>query len=117
MAKIHILEADHEGNYRMVIHSPIPTGNNFIGLSWKIVGLASGMLGSTILTEGTGIGQITTAEKAQINSGDLKETVVTVKAESGGGTIASINAMVYSAISDDRAKLQRQLKYYGFTNG
>ena len=117
MAKIHILECDDDGNYRMVIHSPVPVGNNAAGISWKTAGLAAGKLGASILAAGTGPGQIAAAEQASIAGGDLMETMATVKAESGGATVASINDLADRAITDRRATLARQLKYYGFTNG
>lgn len=115
MSKMHILTADTTGNYRVVIHTPTPSGNNSVGISWKIAGLNSSLIGTTIMTEGIGAGQITTAERNQIISGDILEIVTSIPAESGGTTVQSINQMVDQIINQTLSDLAKRLKYFGYT--
>ena len=64
MSKIHALQ-NFGGNVQVVLHTPMPSGNNSVGVSWKNAALNSGIQGITSMTEGTGAGQITTAEKTK----------------------------------------------------
>lgn len=116
MSKIHVLETDHR-EAKVVLHTATPAGNNSVGIAWKEAGLNSGKLGTTMLTEGTGAGQILTAEKAQVESGDVIEIVSSIHVESGGATSASINEMADQIITKHEAELQVILNYYGYTAG
>ena len=111
MSKMHVLAADNKGVYNAVAHYPTPAGNNSCGISWKAAGLSSGMIGSTALTEGTGPGQISTAEKASIVAGDVIEVSLTIVSE----TLASATAEVDAAIANHQRFLAKSLKYFGFT--
>lgn len=115
MSKIHVLTADITGNYQVAIHTQTPSGNNSAGISWKVSGLNSNLIGITILTEGTGAGQITTAEKATIVSGDVIEIIANIPAEFGGATSSSLNEMANNVINEYITKLSKQLKYFGYT--
>lgn len=117
MSKIHVLEAAGDRQYKVIIHVPVPTGNNAVGMSWKSVLLASGKSGTSQLTVGTGPGQISSAENAQIVAGDVIELSTTILAESGGAGQASIDAMVDAAIAENTASIASQYKYYGHTIG
>lgn len=107
MSKVHILEADNKGNYKVVIHSPVPPGNNSAGKAWKDCLTESGANTSVM----TGL---TTQEATDIQNGDVIETVASVKAESGGASQASLNAMVDSIISGSNQNLATRYKYYGY---
>ncbi|MCH8292395.1 hypothetical protein IH992_14990 [Candidatus Poribacteria bacterium] len=37
MSKIHILASDEKKQYRVIIHTSVPAGNNSAGKSWKDV--------------------------------------------------------------------------------
>jgi hypothetical protein len=113
MSAIHILDANGDGQFRVVIHTPVPTGNNSAGLAWKAVLLASGRSGSTVLTEGIGPGQISTAEKATIVAGDVMEIVESIPLEGGGATQASIVASATSALNAWKVRQQAELRRYG----
>lgn len=113
--KIHVLSADDENNFTIVIHTPVSVGNNAVGVSWKNAGLASGKIGSTMLTEGSNGWQVSTAEKASIIAGDVLEIITSIKVGSGGVTLTVLNAIADIKIAESIAMLSRQLKYFGYT--
>lgn len=119
MAKIHVLKADDDGKYSVIIHVPTPTGNNSVGKSWKSAALKGGDLGKTVITVGTGPGQTTQAEFDSLISGDTMEFSGAFLIESGGGSnaevIAALNQMVNSRIVTEQSRLQRAYKYFGHT--
>ncbi len=114
MSKIHVLE-NNNGKYRVVLHFNVPAGSNSAGKTWKDCALSSGDGVTTILPEGTGTGQIATAEKASIESGDVLEVVDNILLESGGASSASVDAMADTIINNKKALLQQKYKYYGYT--
>lgn len=111
MAKLHVLACDDKGVYRGVVHYATPAGSNSVGVSWKAAALAAGLAGTTSLVEGTGPGQITTAEKAQVVAGDVIEIPISLVSETVGGAGAEADA----AISNHQRHLAKVLKYFGFT--
>lgn len=119
MASVHILSQSSDNEFQCVIHFPAPSGSNSAGLSWKSVLLASGLAGSTRLVEGTGPGQITAAEKAQVLAGDVIEFETVLRIESGGSTSlqigVTIDALVANALADHARKVMSQLRRYGAT--
>lgn len=118
MAKIHVLESNVDGSFRVVLHTPVPAGNNSAGKSWKDSLLNSGRSGSTILPEGPGPGQITTAEKADVEAGDVIEIIDTLKVDpriSGAPLVALVEQLADEAIAEYFARLARELKYFGYT--
>lgn len=116
MSAIHILDSDGNGNYRAVLHTATPGTNNSAGLSWSAVIVAAG-LNTTVLTEGNGIGQITTTEKTAVTAGTTMEVVVSLPVESNAATGASIDALALAAVNAAKAALQTRYKYFGFTRG
>jgi len=117
VAKLHILLGTSPTSYQLVIHVPVPTGSNAVGATWKAALLASGISGSTMLVTGTGLGQITAAEAADITAGDVIEIVTDARVESGGATPASLNEMANKATAAYQDRVKRQLKFYGYTQG
>ena len=119
MAKIHVLKADNNGKYSVVIHTPTPAGNNSVGESWKNAGLQGGDLGKTAMTVGTGPGQTTQIEFDSIINGDVMEFQGSFLAESGGTStpeiIAALTQMVDQRIIEEKTRLQRVYKYFGHT--
>ena len=113
MSALHILEADTAGNYRVAIHTAVPAGNNTAGVKWKAAALAAGRTGTTELTEGTGPGQISTAEKAAILSGDVAEIVVRIPIDSTSWTAAKITAQVKTITDEWQARVANELRRYG----
>lgn len=121
MAKIHVLKADNNGRYSVIIHVPTPSGDNSVGKSWKTAGLQGGDLGKTVMTVGAGPGQTDQTEFDAIINGDTMEISGTFLIESGGNSnaevIAALNKMVDARILTEQARLMRVYKYFGRTQG
>lgn len=118
MAALHVLEGDGI-RYRVVAHTNTPNGNNSANNSWKNCILSAG-LNTTVLSEGTGVGQITTAEKNQVVAGDVLEMVFTVDIPTVGTTnnkLAAVQNAVAKMQADYLAQLQERFRFYGYTNG
>ncbi len=116
MSKIHILTRQADG-YEVIVHTPVPVGNNEDGHTWKEVLLKAGVSGVSSLTVGTGVGETTQAEMDDILAGDVIEFRTTIRAESSGATPSSIDAMVDAAIVDRKKLLAHQYKFYGYEQG
>ena len=117
MSKVHILTADNNKNYTIVVHTATPAGSNSAGFSWKNVALASGIGGASKLTVGTAPGNIGTAESGSITAGNILEFRSSIPAESGGAGTASVNQMADEIINFNLGVLSNTLKYYGYTQG
>lgn len=118
MSDYHVLEQDGY-HLRVIHHFAMPAGNNAVGVSWKAAGLAAGVLGTTRLVEGTGPGQITTAEKAQITAGDVVEIEVIVaiaRTLTPAQTLAAITAQATLAATQFSTEMQARLRLYGGTS-
>jgi len=119
MADIHILTGDGIEQWTIAAHYAIPDTTNEVSVNYRTALINSGLGGTSQLAEGTGAGQITTAEMAQIAAGELFEYTFSFYAESG----ATTNAQLLSAVRNEYngrqsrviASLQRRLKYYGWS--
>ena len=103
---------------RIVHHFATPSGNNSAGVTWKAAALAAGLSGTTRLTEGTGPGQISTTEKAQVTAGDVLEIEFTVDLSltlTGAQVLAAVQEVGTTEEAGWLARTQAQLKYYGGT--
>lgn len=118
MAALHVLEGDGI-RYRVVAHTTTPVGNNAAGISYKDCILSAG-LNTTVMPEGTGAGQITTAEKNQIVAGDVIEMVFTVEVPETGtapNKLAAVQNAVATKQADYLSSLNLRFRYFGYTNG
>jgi hypothetical protein len=120
MAAIHVLSgAETGGSFQVVFHFPVPDTNNSVGVNYRAALVASGKGGSTRLTEGTGPGEITTAEKAQIESGAVYEHSRTIQQSGGDLSTPNLLAEVRSFYSRDKgdltARIAVALQYFGYT--
>lgn len=111
MATVHVLESNGE-HVRVVVHQAVPAGSNTSSITWKNVVLGAG-LNKTVLVEGTGAGQILTAEKATILTGDVVEMDLQVPLFSGGVTVGQINAVITDAVSAWIRDFKARYKHYG----
>lgn len=116
MSKVHALQADTSGNYRVVIHTPMPGGNNLVGNSWKNIALAAGVA-QTSMQEGAGIGQISTAEKADVENGDVLEISAVIPIEVVDQGAVAVDAFADNLIASAQTRMQQIYVYYGWTNG
>jgi|SRR6185369_1201665 hypothetical protein len=116
MANIHVLSGNG-GIYRAVMHTQTPAGNNAVGVSWVNAIVNSGM-NKTVMTEGAGAGQITTAEKNQILAGTVIEAVTVWQDDPTWTTqqrLDDFTLRTQQAVADRLAQLGDQLKYFGYT--
>lgn len=118
MSFIHVLGGRSDLTYECILHIPIPVGNNPAGIPWRSALLNSGLGGRTRMVEGTGPGQITSAEKAQIAAGELFEEVLQFQDNTLWTMVERLDAL-NSAATRRRAEtlrdLQTTLKYFGAT--
>jgi hypothetical protein len=111
--KVHVLDAQSTSRYRVVLHTPMPVGNNSAGVTWKAAYLAAG-LAVSILPVGSAPGTTTQAEHDAILAGDTIEILGEIPAESGGATSASVTQMADALIASALSVLQARLRYYGY---
>lgn len=118
MADIHVL-AGIGNKWTLIFHFAVPDINNNVAANYRTVLLNSGLGGITSMMEGTGPGQITTAELALIQAGEIYEHSLSFSAESG----ATNNTELLAAIREQYAAketpvlnaLKKRLRYYGYT--
>ena len=72
MANIHVLAGQGNDTYLAVVHIAVTSGNNLVGIPYRTA-LANSGLNTTIMIEGSGAGQIATAEKNSLLSGSIYE--------------------------------------------
>src|SRR5690349_20634272 len=72
MSKLHILQQTAPNTYNVVVHAPMPAGNNDANITWAAAVAGAG-LAVSVLPIGNGPGQITQSEMNQITSGTLIE--------------------------------------------
>ncbi len=114
MSKIHAFTGDTSGNCRVVLHAAMPAGSNLVGRTWKACWLAAGR-NTTEMAEGTGIGQIPPAEKAQVLAGDVIELSGHVPLAVVLQGAAAVSAFADSLIATRLASLSQEFNYYGYT--
>lgn len=113
----HAMTGDEQGNaFTIIFHIPIPAVNNRVGVSYRTALVNSGIGGRTAMVEGVAPGHITTAEKSQIEAGELYEHVEVVHS-SPGETPAQIATKIDTRFGELTAaiqtRLQNQLTYFG----
>ena len=117
MAKIHVLESGQLNVYTVVVHGPAPVGSNGAGVPWATALVNSGRA-RTVLTEGTGAGQITTAEKTAIEAGTTIEGVFAwgdIPNATNPERLASLDRAATQLLAELTASIQQDLRYFGFT--
>ncbi len=116
MADIHV------GQVREIIfHFDVPGGTNDVGVAWSTALVNSGRGGTTRMVEGTGAGQITTAEKAQIEAGTRFEYSYPLKNRDMPNTMTQAQKLQLlrhyyaQALADQIDQLQVVLAFFGYT--
>ncbi len=125
MAKIHVLERTGANTWRCILHALIPTGGNSAGVTWKAAAIASGDSGpnhagqgkASVLSLGTGAGQITQAEYDQLVAGDVIEFDESIRLESGGTAAAPVDALADKIAAQRKTALAEKLRWYGRAQG
>ena len=119
----HVLAGGPEGNaYAIAFHVPIPSANNAVGVNYQTALVNSGVGGRSVMPTGTGAGQITAAELANVQNGSIFEVVephFTNPGQSLGQEQADLDAR-FAALSSVNGALikglQNQLLYFGATS-
>jgi hypothetical protein len=117
MAKIHVLAGAGPNLYTVVVHATTPVGNNSAGIAWSDAIKNSGRA-TSILTVGTGAGQILNAEMNQITGGTLIEGSFAWgddPAWSNAERQADLDLRATQLVAELLARYQQDLKYFGFT--
>lgn len=115
MADMHVLTGT-DGRWQVVMHFPVPGGNNIAGVSWSEAVKNSGLGGSTGLPDGDGTdGTIGATEKTAVLAGTVLEHVGDFRVESGGSVQATLREFYANEKVDMAAQLQRRLRYFGAT--
>lgn len=119
MSDIHVLAGDGKQLWTIVMHFAVPNVNNSVAVNYRTALVNSGLGGATSMVEGTGPGEIATAEKASIETGALYERLVSFLAESGGSSNLELQASLRQLYTREKAatiaNLQKKLRYYGHT--
>lgn len=117
MAKIHILAGNTANLYTAVVHATVPAGNNAAGTPWADAIKNSGNA-TTIMTVGTGPGQITQAEANQILAGTVIEAVFVFQddpTKSNAERLAYVDTVATQSVNELLARLSAELKLFGLT--
>lgn len=118
MADIHVRTGEGQ-QWIVVMHLAVPNANNDIGVNYRDALVASGIGGTTVMTEGVAAWEILTAEKADVEAGVLHEHVATFPIESGGKTVPQLRASLREFYAVEEARvievLKARLRYFGHT--
>lgn len=118
MARLHVLETNGVPNlYRVILHEATPAGNNSAGLSWSSVMVGAG-IAKTRMTEGTGPGQITTAEKNSVEAGTTIEGEFWFQdnpSDNAAARNAALDAHATRYLAELQADIARKYKFFGAT--
>ncbi len=118
MSDMHVLVASNQGIYNIVMHFEVPDVNNLASINYRTALVNSGIGGTTSLEEGTGAGQITITEKAQVLSGEIYEYSVDFNATGNGSTTVAIRDSLRSFYAREKTRiidnLQYRLKRFGY---
>lgn len=128
MADMHVLTGAGR-RWTVAMHFTVPNTNNSVGVNFRTALAASGIgrqvnadgsLGRrSILASGTGAGEITTAEEALLDSGQLFEHVAAFLVESDGTAPAKLRTTLREFFATENATAQarigERLKYFGHT--
>lgn len=117
MAKIHVLSGSGNNVFTVVVHATTPVGNNSAGTAWTDAVKNSGNA-TSILTVGTGPGQIVQNEMNQITNGTLIEGSFQWgddPAWSNAERQADLDLRASQLVAELLAQYAQELKYFGFT--
>lgn len=117
MSRLHILEANGNNVYSVVVHATTPVGNNSAGIAWSTALQNSG-LAMTRMTVGNGPGQISQAEANQVTSGALIEASFQWQDDPTWDTAtrtADLNTRATQAVNAVIADYGARLKWFGQT--
>ena len=118
MSDMHVLTAS-KGRYRVVMHFPVPSGNNPIGTAWStaIVEDSGFDNDGNPATPKTVLRTITAAEKTAIEAGTVLEHIEELDldgvGQTTGGRRDALRARYTAVKSAKTAELQARYKFFG----
>lgn len=119
MADIHVLAGGGRDRWTLLFHFAVPDQNNNVDVSYRTALVNSNLGGVSSMAEGTGPGQIATAELALLQAGELYEFSLSFLAESGATNNAELLAVIRAEYTKHEipvlSRLRKQLRYYGYT--
>jgi len=115
MSDVHALVGSDADNWTLVFHYPVADVNNSAGVSFRTALVNSG-LNTTVMTVGTGAGQISTAEKTQLDNGEIFEHVIQFPVESTTSSTDAVEEAYNLNQVGVVTEMTRKLKYFGLTH-
>lgn len=117
MSDMHVLEADEDGRFKIVMHFAVPAGNNAAGVPFPTILVNAGR-NTTVLPDGDGnAGTISNGEKTAIQNGTVREHVANDPIQSDGSTFDATQAALreFYAIEKTRSdnELTLRLPWFG----
>lgn len=115
MSRLHILAGG-----QCLLHEPVPAGNNAVGVAWRTALVNSGMGGTTSMATGAGPGQITAAELAQVQAGEVLEIAFRVEIPANASAAqrnAIMDGEIAKASSEAQSRIAQALRFFGATRG
>ena len=123
MSQWHVLSGSNDGNsYTVAFHVPVPSVVNRAGINYQTALVNSGLGGKTVMTTGTGPGQITSAELAEIQSGAVYEylyqygTNPSNTQAQDAAALGTLYTQFATAGGPVLGPLEKQLTYFGATS-
>lgn len=117
MAKIHVLQGAGINTFTVVVHATTPNGNNSAGVAWSDAVKNSGRA-TSILTVGTGAGQILQNEMNSITNGAIIEGSFQWGDDpswTNAQRTADLDLRAQQLVDELLARYGQELKYFGFT--
>lgn len=114
MALVHVLTGDGD-RCTCTVHKAMPTGNNSKSVSWSDCFVGAG-LNTSVMTVGTGSGQITQAELDDIEAGTTFEVVCKINVGKCADDTA-LGDLATQEFDKQVARLKEQYKYFGHSCG
>lgn len=117
MAKIHVLEGAGINTFTVAVHAATPAGNNSAGVAWSDAVKNSGRA-TSILTVGTGPGQILQNEMNSITNGALIEGSFQWGDDpswTNQQRLDDLDLRATQLVTELLARYAQELKYFGFT--
>lgn len=115
--RLHIMMSDGGNRYTVVCHADTPTGNNSAGVAWSTA-LKNALNPATVMSIGSGAGQITTAESNNVANGSVIEVTFQFDdnpAWTSQERTAQLNAIAADAVTRTQNELAAKLKWFGAT--
>jgi len=120
MSLLHLLSAgDGPNGYTAVTHIAVSSGVNSANVPWTEIAVFAG-LNTTQLSVGSGPGQISSAEKANLDAGLILEIPIVILDNPSlvsSARLAYLDAQVTTIAAEVQGLMAKKYKWYGLTRG